>query len=275
MSEISLSAFNLLQTQAKTIAEQLRDARQLASPHQLKLNDLPRVVWRTSRYVDSSEIDKKKTRSRRSWVAHHGFYLTQLDATGTRALKSYWICRRCDESHCPAFCEASSTSNAMAHLAKQHRVDEATPIYDAPDLIPDTTVLEQLVKAPKRSASLQLAVTFKRARLITDQAVGFVVNTDLPLGTFDDPFLRSLLKSFNPALEVDTSWSRGHIKKELLKLWGHAKTIVKQEIDSAQTAIHFSFDLWTSPNGLPFIAVFAHFLDRSFEYQSRLIAFRR
>lgn len=78
---MSLSAFNLMQTQAKTIAEQLRDARQLASPHQLELSDLPRVVWGTSRYVDSSEIDKKKTRGRRSWVAHHGFYLTQLDTT--------------------------------------------------------------------------------------------------------------------------------------------------------------------------------------------------
>lgn len=118
-------------------------------------------------------------------------------------------------------------------------------------------------------------MTSKKARLVTDLAVGFVVNADLPLGTLEDPFLRSLLKLFNPALELDTSWSRGHVKKELLKLWKHAKTTVKQEIEAAQIAIHISFDLWTSPNGLPFIAVLAHFLDRSFQYQSRLIAFRR
>jgi hypothetical protein len=139
---MSSTAFDLLQNRAKTIAEQLRDARQLASPHQLELTDLPKAIWHTYRYVDASEIDKKKTRGRRSWVAHHGFYLTQVDATGTRALKMYWICRRCNESRRPAFYEASSTSNAMAHLAKEHRVDEATLINDALDPTPDSTVLE-------------------------------------------------------------------------------------------------------------------------------------
>lgn len=40
-------------------------------------------------------------------------------------------------------------------------------------------------------------------------------------------------------------------------------------------SIHISFDLWTSPNRLAFIAIFAHFLDREYRQQNRLIGFRR
>jgi hypothetical protein len=65
------------------------------------------------------------------------------------------------------------------------------------------------------------------------------------------------------------------ITKELEMLFQSKKQAVIGELQDALTSIHISFDLWTSPNRLAFIAVFTHFLDVRQQYQRRLIAFRR
>ena len=65
------------------------------------------------------------------------------------------------------------------------------------------------------------------------------------------------------------------ISKELETLFQSKKQAVIEELQNALTSIHISFDLWTSPNRLAFIAVFTHFLNRHRKYQRRLIAFRR
>ena len=39
--------------------------------------------------------------------------------------------------------------------------------------------------------------------------------------------------------------------------------------------IHISLDMWTSPNYLAMLSIFAHYLDKDGVRQSRLIAFKR
>ncbi|RKK77644.1 hypothetical protein BFJ71_g16696, partial [Fusarium oxysporum] len=50
---------------------------------------------------------------------------------------------------------------------------------------------------------------------------------------------------------------------------------IKAELRNALTAVHISFDLWTSPNRFAIMAVFAHFIDQLGHQQSRLLALRR
>ena len=44
---------------------------------------------------------------------------------------------------------------------------------------------------------------------------------------------------------------------------------------NAQSLIHVSFDLWTSPNSLAFMAVVIHYVDNNYKVRTRLIALRR
>ena len=37
--------------------------------------------------------------------------------------------------------------------------------------------------------------------------------------------------------------------------------------------VHFSLDAWTSPNGLPFVAVIAHFVEKSGRLREELVDF--
>jgi hypothetical protein len=53
------------------------------------------------------------------------------------------------------------------------------------------------------------------------------------------------------------------------------KLEVKNELATARSRIHISFNLWTSPNSLELITVVAHYLDKDLSARSYLIGLRR
>jgi hypothetical protein len=53
------------------------------------------------------------------------------------------------------------------------------------------------------------------------------------------------------------------------------KAAVKQELQSAVSNIHLSFDGWTSPNNYSILSVFAHFINSGGVRRIHLLAFRR
>ncbi|KJZ68043.1 hypothetical protein HIM_12565 [Hirsutella minnesotensis 3608] len=63
--------------------------------------------------------------------------------------------------------------------------------------------------------------------------------------------------------------------RELQGIFESKVDVVRAELGTALTKIHVSFDLWTSPNRLSIMAVFAHFIDKVGCQQSRLLALRR
>lgn len=70
-------------------------------------------------------------------------------------------------------------------------------------------------------------------------------------------------------------WSGSSIARELQRLFETKRNIIKAELRDALTAVHISFDLWTSPNRFAIVAVLAHFINRQGHQQSRLLALRR
>lgn len=110
---------------------------------------------------------------------------------------------------------------------------------------------------------------------VRELAVGFLIHADLPFTVLSNPFLAKLLESYNMNLAKEQPLGRTTLGQDLADIFQASKGHVERELNSAQTSIHISFDLWTSPNRLSFIAIFAHFLDREYRRQNRLIGFRR
>jgi hypothetical protein len=50
--------------------------------------------------------------------------------------------------------------------------------------------------------------------------------------------------------------------REIHRLFEAKRDTIKAELRNALTAVHISFDLWTSPNRFAIMAVFAHFIDQ-------------
>jgi hypothetical protein len=49
------------------------------------------------------------------------------------------------------------------------------------------------------------------------------------------------------------------------------KEKIKEEMGTSISNIHVSFDMWTSPNCLAMLSVFAHYLDKDSVRRNRLI----
>ncbi|KEY74491.1 hypothetical protein S7711_10030 [Stachybotrys chartarum IBT 7711] len=59
------------------------------------------------------------------------------------------------------------------------------------------------------------------------------------------------------------------------KLFEVKKGAISNQLEKAITKVSFSFDMWTSPNRYAVLDLHAHYLDASYQVQSRLLALRR
>ena len=127
--------------------------------------------------------------------------------------------------------------------------------------------------AVKRPAGLTM--TRKETTYLQDLAIGHIINSNVPFNTFEDPWLQRILTWTDQSKARGfTPLARGTLSRNLERVFLEGKAAVQKELDNARTAIHISFDLWTSPNQLSMIGVIAHFIDRNYLYQTRLLALK-
>jgi hypothetical protein len=105
--------------------------------------------------------------------------------------------------------------------------------------------------------------------------VGWIVTANLPFTTPSNPYLRRLLDLHDASLAKEVPWSRQAVRDTMRKLFEAKKEVISSQLEKAVTRISFSFDMWTSPNRYAFLGLHAHYLDASFQVQSRLLALRR
>jgi hypothetical protein len=105
--------------------------------------------------------------------------------------------------------------------------------------------------------------------------VGWIVTANLPFTAPSNPYLRRMLDLHDTSLAREVPWGRHAVRDSVRKLFEVKKRAIACQLDKALTNISFSFDMWTSPNRYAFLGLHAHYLDTSFQVQSRLPALRR
>jgi hypothetical protein len=261
------TAFSFLRSRPKSFVKQLEEASVTACADASAISDLPTITWGSRRFVLDAHLDRKRSKGRRSWITLHGDFLSELNPDNT-VKKQLWTCRICAQTGVPQFFVVQSTSSAISHLQNIHSVVEFPVNQDG-----NPTVLElQQTAGVKRPASNIPRTKTKRIR---ELGVGYILNSNLPFSCFEDPFLQELFVQFDGQLAKQVSLGRNTMSADLSKLFEEKKAVVKSELRDAATSIHFSFDLWTSPNHIAFVAIIGHFLDRDHQYQIRVLGFRR
>ena len=262
------SVFTLMTGRAKSIATQVDEALAEASPNDETVSDLYKIVWKDRRFVLESLLYQKTCRGRRSWIKDHGWFLIELGPQDV-VRGPVWACSRCDASRKPQFFAVRSTTSSTDHLTKVHHLEPRQEEQEEPE-----SVLElQVAASVKRPASEPIPTA--RITKIRQLAVGYIVNADLPFSSLTDPFIQAILEHLNGPVAAGVPWSKGTLVQDLKDIFDGKKSLIKQEIRAATSSIDFSFDLWTSPNHLAFIAIFAHFLNSKHQRCHRLITFRQ
>ena len=259
-------------TASVNLAHQIEDALAAKPVEFSSISELPTIVWTTRRFVLEQHLNSKRSKGRRSWITLHGTFLAELD--GRDAVKNVvWCCRYCARSNQPQFFVVQSTSSSIKHLQETHLIREDTSTT-ADDVDTPSSVLGlQTMAAAKRPA--RSIVTKSQASIIYELAVGYIVTSNSPFTTFENPSLKALLFRFDGRLARDVPLGRNIITRELQKIYEDRRRDIREAIAKASTAIHISFDCWTSPDQLAMIAIIAHYLDDKYTYQTRLPALRR
>lgn len=160
----------------------------------------------------------------------------------------------------------------MADLHRAHRI---TPASQSSPCDNDNRADVNLSLTPKRPRLDQSLIPKAKVKAVQELSVGFVIDSDVPFTIFEHKFLKELLYQFDHELALQIPWSSSSVTRELQRLFESKKVVIYAELSSAMSKLHISFDLWTSPNRLSIMAVFAHFIDKSGMQQSRLLALRR
>ncbi|RKK91520.1 hypothetical protein BFJ68_g16177 [Fusarium oxysporum] len=194
------------------------------------------------------------------------------------------------------FFSVQATSSAADHLRKHvlvpfnivHKIPSSRPTCieltgspqsasQSSELIPgdDSAIDIYSGVTPKRRRLEQNVIPKAKIKAIQELSVGFVIDSDVPFTIFEHSFLRKTFNHFDSDLVVQMAWSGSSVTREIHRLFEEKRDTIKTELCNALTAVHISFDHWTSPNRFAIMAVFAHFIDQLGHQQSRLLALRR
>ena len=68
--------------------------------------------------------------------------------------------------------------------------------------------------------------------------------------------------------------SHNTVKEWVIRTFKQEQEHVKQSLQSAQSKVHFSCDLWTSPNSLAILGVIAHFIAENGELRQAVLGLK-
>ncbi|KAM4063996.1 pol-like protein [Hirsutella rhossiliensis] len=257
-------------SQRKSLKQQLDDASVNVEPGRATLADLPGVRIGCKRYIPEEYIANKNRKGRRSWIQAHGFFLIEI-SSDSRTLQTYWVCSKCDEQGKSSLFVASNTTSPIEHLRRSHMITQTNhPSGDADE---DTSCAD--IHPPSKRRCLELPTARSNVNKAKELTVGWIVTANLPFTAPSNPYLRRILELHDASLAKEVPWNRQSVRDTMRKLFEVKKRAVSSQLEKAVTKISFSFDMWTSPNRYAFLGLHAHYLDASYQVQSRLLALRR
>ncbi|KAI8401440.1 hypothetical protein FOFC_18309 [Fusarium oxysporum] len=263
----SLETLLGISSQRKSLKQQLDAASIKAESGRTTLADLPTVQIGCKRYIPEEYIANKNRKGRRSWIQAYGFFLTEV-SPDLRTLQTYWACSKCDERGKSSLFVATNTTSPIEHLRRSHMITDA-----------DGNAYEDSSRAdsqpPSKRRCLELPTARSNVNKAKELTVGWIVTANLPFTAPSNPYMRRMLDLHDASLAKEVPWSRQSVRDTMRKLFEVKKGAISCQLEKAVTKISFSFDMWTSPNRYAFLGLHAHYLDASYQVQSRLLALRR
>lgn len=98
-------------------------------------------------------------------------------------------------------------------------------------------------------------------RVVEAAMIKLVIAHSLPLSAVAWPHLQALMMACNYAIESILPSSRARLPGMIEETFHCTKETLKIRLQNALSDIHFSVDMWTSPNKKAFLAIIAHFVD--------------
>ncbi|XP_022683481.1 zinc finger BED domain-containing protein RICESLEEPER 2-like [Setaria italica] len=107
---------------------------------------------------------------------------------------------------------------------------------------------------------------FSRERMIE-----FVIHAEIPFNKFEDPYFEPWVQSMQPTLSVV---GRQTVRNDCLKKYQRMKQDIQNELESLDSHVCLTSDLWTSIQNLGYMVVTAHYITPDFKIKKKIISFK-
>ena len=199
------------------------------------------------------------------------FSYTRANIVGTLRNRKYWHCKHCNYLQM----STANSGTKKQHLLQAHGISEHgnkkprkhlsfnTPAADtAAESMPPPT--ETTIRQAEGFSNLAVQVMvepFKKA------LIAFLVICQMPFSLLDNVVFLEFLIMLFPKVESLIP-GKTTVRKWIIIAFQNRRGQLKGELQKAQSLVHFSFDLWTSPNHLALLGIVAHFVDEFGQNQS-------
>lgn len=85
---------------------------------------------------------------------------------------------------------------------------------------------------------------------------------------------RDIIEYVNPLAISKIPKSGNTIRNDILKCFEIGKLTIKENLNSAKSKIHISFDLWSSPNYKAVVALCGHWISDEFKVETALLGIK-
>jgi hypothetical protein len=231
-------------------------------------------IWHNSRRLNASRVGyrvkDKSVASGGRQLSSIWRYGVELEYTSTDGkVKTLFLCKACheDRNNRNAVFIVDGTAHIRKHIERVHHinVDTGETILGDTPTDPFTAALS----APRiaGSSSSPSHLPWEEEKL-QEALADWVIMRDLSFSDAVAPETRGVVTWNRLALLHALPNSVGTISNFIKKRLEARISEVSRLLDSAQSKISLSFDIWTSNNHYSFLSVIAHFVGKSLIYEN-------
>lgn len=202
----------------------------------------------------------KDLRKRKSLIWQCGEQLVS-EETGD----SCWYCYHCErEGKKQTLPVLNGNQGPLLHLLRDHGIDK------------EGNKVEKKQQTPKGvTVSMVSLISSKSVERFKSLLVRWIVYCHISFRMLENQYFRELVGFMNSGLAAYLPRAASTIRGWVIAEYHKQKEVLVEEMKSALSDIHISFDGWTSPNHWSILSVNAHFIDKQGKRRTERLAFRR
>jgi len=150
----------------------------------------------------------------------------------------------------------SGTSSLLSHISESCRLIEVEARS------------RFLATLKKKSTDVGFVFDRKRSRQLMTK---FCIHAEIPFKKFDDPYFEEWMDSMQPTFKVV---GRHTVRSDCILTHDEMKDQLKLELQTLDSRICLTSDMWTSVQKLGYMCVTAHYIDANFVLKKKIISFK-
>lgn len=152
----------------------------------------------------------------------------------------------------------ANANNKISHLKQRHGVTEA-------HRVPRPAIFAQQKQGGpsvrREAEEYKCVATTLKKPVIHTSLISWLVICQIAFAVIEHPVFRDFLKSICPTVDLFIPLVAVTVRAWIISAFQTHKQMIIERLGRSHGKVHFSFDLWTSPNHLALLAVIGHFID--------------